>query len=114
LLDAGIGVSEIFHFGATGPAAGLDPDRGSYRSLAALSDPDGNVWVLQEITTRLPGRIDSGVTSFGSVSDLAAALRRTSQAHGEHEKRIGAADANWPDWYAAYMAAEQSGTELPK
>jgi len=69
---------------------------------------------LQEITTRLSGRIDSGVTSFGSVSDLASAFRRTEAAHGEHEKRSGGQrDANWPDWYAAYLAAEQAGTELP-
>ena len=82
-------------------------------SRALFSDPDGNSWVLQEITTRLPGRIDSGVTSFGSASDLASALRRAATAHGEHEKRIGQADPNWPDWYAEYLAAEQAGTELP-
>jgi hypothetical protein len=80
-----------------------------------FSDPDGNTWLLQEITARLPGRIDTGVTSFGSVSDFASALRRAEAAHGEHEKRMGGArDANWPDWYAAYMAAEQAGTELPQ
>ena len=93
---------------------GLDPERCTYRSRALFSDPDGNSWLLQEITTRLPGRIDSGVTSFGSVSDLASAFRRTEAAHGEHEKRTGGQrDENWPDWYAAYMAAEQAGTELP-
>ena len=92
---------------------GPDPEHGTYRSLASFSDPDGNGWVLQEITTRLPGRIDPGATSFGSSSDLASALRRAEAAHGEHEKRIGKADPNWPDWYAAYMAAEQAGTELP-
>jgi hypothetical protein len=69
--------------------------------------------MLQEITTRLPGRIDSGITSFGSVTDLAIAMRRAEAAHGEHEKRLGERDANWSDWYAAYMAAEQAGTELP-
>jgi catechol 2,3-dioxygenase-like lactoylglutathione lyase family enzyme len=114
LMEAGIEVSEIFHFGPNGPASGPDPDRGSYRSLATFSDPDGNSWLLQEITARLAGRIDSGVTSFGSVSDLASAFRRTEAAHGEHEKRTGGQrDENWPDWYAAYMAAEQAGTELP-
>jgi len=114
LMEAGIEVSEIFHLGPNGPISGPDPDHGSYRSLATFSDPDGNSWLLQEITTRLPGRIDSGVTSFGSVSDLASAFRRTEAAHGEHEKRGGGQrDANWPDWYAAYMAAEQAGTELP-
>jgi catechol 2,3-dioxygenase-like lactoylglutathione lyase family enzyme len=114
LMEAGIEVSEIFHLGPNGPVSGPDPDHGSYRSLATFSDPDGNSWLLQEITTRLPGRIDSGVTSFGSVSDLASAFRRTEAAHGEHEKRTGGQrDENWPDWYAAYMAAEQAGTELP-
>ncbi len=113
LVGAGIDVGEIFHLGPAGPVAGLDPEHRTYRSLALFSDPDGNSWLLQEITTRLPGRIDSGVTSFGSVSDLASAFRRAEAAHGEHEKRTGQRDANWPDWYAAYMAAEQAGTELP-
>ena len=93
--------------------SGPDPDHGSYLSLATFSDPDGNGWLLQEVTTRLPGRVDTGVTSFGSASDLASALRRAEAAHGEHEKRIGEADPNWPDWYAAYMVAEQAGTGLP-
>ena len=114
LMEAGIEVSEIFHLGLNGPVSGPDPDHGSYRSLATFSDPDGNSWLLQEITTRLPGCIDSGVTSFGSVRDLASAFRRTEAAHGEHEKRAGGQrDENWPEWYATYMAAEQSGTELP-
>ena len=114
LTEAGIEVSEIFHLGPNGPVSGRDPDHGSYRSLATFSDPDGNSWLLQEITTRMSGRIDTGVTSFSSVSDLASAFRRTEAAHGEHEKRSGGQrDANWPDWYAAYMAAEQAGTELP-
>ena len=113
LVDAGIDVSKIFHFGPNGPVGGPDPERGSYRSLATFSDPDGNGWILQEITTRLPGRIESGVTSFGSANDLASALRRAEAAHGQHEKRTGQRDANWPDWYASYMAAEQAGTELP-
>ncbi|HKO60740.1 MAG TPA: VOC family protein [Pyrinomonadaceae bacterium] len=113
LLEAGIEVSEIFHLGANGFVDGPDPDHGTYRSLATFSDPDGNSWLLQEITMRLPGRIDPGVTSYGSVTDLASALRRAEAAHGEHEKRTGQRDANWPDWYAQYMAAEQAGTELP-
>ena len=114
LLAAGVEVSEVFHFGPEGPAGGPDPERRSYSSLATFSDPDGNSWLLQEITTRLPGRIDTGVTSFGSASDLAGALRRAEAAHGEHEKRTGGQrDENWPAWYAAYMAAEQAGTELP-
>jgi len=114
LIDAGIEVSELFHFGPNGPEGGADPEHRTYSSFASFSDPDGNSWLLQEITTRLPGRIDLGVTSFGSVSDLASAFRRTEAAHGEHEKRSGGQrDANWPEWYAAYMAAEQAGTELP-
>ena len=115
LIEAGVEVGEIFHLTSQGPVGGLDPARSTYRSQALFSDPDGNTWLLQEITTRLPGRIDTGVTSFGSVSDFASALRRAEAAHGGHEKRMGGArDANWPDWYAAYMAAEQAGTELPQ
>lgn len=114
LIAAGVEVGELFHFGPTGPADGPDPGRGTYRSLAVFSDPDGNTWLLQEITNRLPGRVDTGVTSYGSASDLSGAMQRAAIAHGEHEKRIGGADPNWPTWYAAYMAAEQSGAELPE
>jgi catechol 2,3-dioxygenase-like lactoylglutathione lyase family enzyme len=114
LLAAGIEVSEFFHLGPGGMVSGLDPERRSYYSRASFSDPDGNVWLLQEITTRLPGRVDSGVTSFSSASELASALRRAAAAHGQHEKRIGVADANWPDWYAEYMVREQTGQKLPQ
>jgi catechol 2,3-dioxygenase-like lactoylglutathione lyase family enzyme len=115
IVTGGIQVSGIFHLGPNGPASGLDPERGTYRSLATFSDPDGNTWLLQEITNRLPGRVDTGVTSFGSISDLSSALRRAEAAHGEHEKRSGGQrDVNWPDWYATYMAAEQTGEELPQ
>ena len=115
IIAAGIEVGEIFHFGPNGPLSGIDPERGSYRSLATFDDPDGNSWLLQEITTRLPGRVDTGVTSFGSASDLASAMRRAESAHGEHEKRMGGQrDENWSDWYAEYMAAEQSGAKLPE
>lgn len=114
LIAAGIEVSDVFHLGPNGLVAGPDPEHGTYRSVATFNDPDGNSWLLQEITTRLPGRIDSGITSFGSASDLATALRRAEAAHGEHEKRTGGQrDANWPEWYAEYMAAEQAGIELP-
>jgi catechol 2,3-dioxygenase-like lactoylglutathione lyase family enzyme len=114
LIEAGIDVSEIFHFGPSGFVDGPDPERGTYRSLATFNDPDGNSWLLQEITTRQPGRVDTGITTFGSATDLATALRRAGSAHGEHEKRSGGQrDENWPEWYAAYMAAEQAGTELP-
>ncbi len=114
LTGAGVGVGEVFHNGPDGPVSGPDPERSSYRSYASLSDPDGNGWLLQEVTTRLPGRVDPAATSFESAHDLADAMRRASVAHGEHEKRTGEADADWPDWYAAYMVAEQAGTELPK
>jgi len=113
LAAAGIEVSEVYHLGPGGRADGLDPGRRSYSSRAVVHDPDGNTWLVQEVTARLPGRIDSSATSFGSVSDLANAMRRAEAAHGEHEKRTGQADANWPDWYASYMIAEQAGTELP-
>jgi catechol 2,3-dioxygenase-like lactoylglutathione lyase family enzyme len=114
LVGAGIDVGEIFHLTPEGPVNGLDPERGTYRSRAVFSDPDGNSWLLQEITTRLPGRIDTGVTAFGSASDLASAMRRAEAAHGVHEKSLGHRDENWSDWYADYMAAEQSGVELPQ
>ena len=122
LLARGVEVSEVFHEGAAGarfhPEAntrliGLAPNRATYASFASFIDPDGNAWLLQEVTSRLPGRVDPAVTTFASAGDLASALRRVEAAHGEHEKRIGKADANWPDWYAAYMVAEQAGTELP-
>jgi catechol 2,3-dioxygenase-like lactoylglutathione lyase family enzyme len=113
LAAAGVAVDEVFHIGAKGKESGLDPQRGTYRSFASFRDPDGNLWLFQEITGRLPGRMDPATTKFASASDLANAMRRAAAAHGEHEKRIGAADANWPDWYAAYMVAEQSGAKLP-
>jgi catechol 2,3-dioxygenase-like lactoylglutathione lyase family enzyme len=114
LVAAGVDVGEIMHVTPEGPADGLDPDRRSYFSRATFTDPDGNTWLLQEVTTRLPGRIDPGPTAYASASDLAAAMRRASVAHGEHEKRIGEEDADWPTWYASYMVAEQSGTKLPE
>ena len=114
LAAAGVKADEVYHFGAGGKADGPDPEQNSYRSFASFRDPDGNRWLFQEITTRLPGRIDSGLTSYGSASDLASAMRRAENAHGEHEKRTGQRDAAWADWYAAYMAAEQSGGMLPE
>jgi catechol 2,3-dioxygenase-like lactoylglutathione lyase family enzyme len=123
LLARGVQVSEVFHEGAPGarfhPAGADDrvsdaaPDHRSYGSFASFSDPDGNGWLLQEVTTRLPGRVDPAETSFASPAELAAALRRAEDAHGKHEERIGAADPNWPDWYALYMVREQAGEELP-
>ena len=114
LAGRGIQVGDVFHLGADGPGGGPAPEHASYASFASFSDPDGNTWLLQEITTRLPGRVDADDTSYGSAADLAGAMRRASVAHGEHEKRIGEADENWPAWYASYMVAEQAGTELPQ
>jgi catechol 2,3-dioxygenase-like lactoylglutathione lyase family enzyme len=126
LLGRGVEISEVFHdaggvhAGADEPylfgrlrVGGPDPEHRSYRSFASFSDPDGNGWLLQEVTARLPGRVDADDTTFTSSTELAAALRRAEAAHGEHEKRTGQRDANWPDWYAAYMVAEQAGEELP-
>jgi catechol 2,3-dioxygenase-like lactoylglutathione lyase family enzyme len=124
LIARGINISEVFHARTPGaqfqPDATSDhlsgpaPDHASYSSYATFGDPDGNTWLLQEVTTRLPGRIDSGETSFPSASDLASALRRAEAAHGEHEKRTGQRDENWPDWYAAFIVAEQAGKKLPQ
>ncbi|WP_340313637.1 VOC family protein [Rhizorhabdus argentea] len=121
-LDAkGVNPSQVFHDAGGGfnrfdpavRASGPDPERRSYASFVTFSDPDGNGWVLQEITTRFPGRADSDETHFASAGDLAGAIRRAETAHGEHEKRVGLPDVDWPGWYAAYMVAEQSGSPLP-
>ena len=124
LVARGVKVSEVFHVatpgaqfqpdGASGRVSGPAPDHATYRSYATFSDPDGNGWILREVTTRLPGRIDLDKTAFASANDLASALRRAAAAHGEHEKRIGQPDANWPDWYAEYMVREQAGEALPQ
>jgi len=123
LMSRGAKVSEVFHsaepgaqldpLGTGGRASGPDPGHKSYSSFATFEDPDGNSWLLQEVTDRLPGRLDPSVTSFNSAGDLAGALRRAEAAHGEHEKRIGHADPDWPDWYAKYMVREQTGQDLP-
>ena len=127
LLRRAIEVSEVFHSegvytGADEPylfgrarVSGPDAEHRSYRSFASFKDPDGNGWLFQELTTRLPGRIDSAATTFASANDLANAMRRAAAAHGKHEERTGGQrDENWPDWYASYMVAEQSGKELPQ
>jgi len=121
LVDRGVEVSEVFHdvggvfhhAGREGRLNGPDPQRRSYASFASFSDPDGNGWFLQEVTVRLPGRVDSDHTTFTSSSELASALRRAEVAHGEHEKRIGQRDADWPNWYAEYIVREQAGKPLP-
>ena len=122
LVAHGADVSEVFHAGEpgaqfrsdeSGRLSGPAPENASYFTFATFSDPDGNTWLLQEITTRLAGRIDAAETSFATTADLANAMRRAEAAHGEHERRTGERDENWPDWYAAYLVAEQAGTELP-
>lgn len=114
ITDRGIKVSEVFHRAGPGRPAleGLHPERRSYSSFASFSDPDGNTWLLQEVTVRLPGRVNADETTFASSSELASALRRAEAAHGEHEKRIGKRDADWPTWYAEYMVREQAGEAL--
>jgi catechol 2,3-dioxygenase-like lactoylglutathione lyase family enzyme len=127
LLRRGVEVSEVFHnegvyAGTDEPylfgrvrLSGPDAEHRSYRSFASFKDPDGNGWLFQELTARLPGRIDSAATTFASANDLANAMRRAAKAHGEHEARTGGQrDENWPDWYAAYMVAEHAGKELPQ
>jgi catechol 2,3-dioxygenase-like lactoylglutathione lyase family enzyme len=126
LVARGVDVTEVFHeaggvyAGTDQPylfgrrrISGPDPERRSYRSFVSFSDPDGNGWLLQEVTTRLPGRV-AGDTTYASASDLSKALQRAAAAHGQHEARTGQADPNWPEWYAEYMVREQSGEELPK
>ena len=126
LIARGVDVGDPFHDGGGAYAgsdepylfgrvrlSGTDPERRSYRSFASFSDPDGNRWLMQEVTTRLPGRVDAAVTTFDSQAELAAALRRAATAHGEHEKRTGVHDDNWADWYADYIAREQDGRPLP-
>ncbi len=125
LLARGVAVGEVFHgagdvhTGTDEPylsgrrrVSGPDPEHRSYSSFASFSDPDGNGWLFQEITSRLPGRVDAD-TAFTSSTELAAALRRAAAAHGEHEKRTGQHDENWPDWYAEYIVREQAGKEPP-
>jgi len=120
LAGRGVDISEVFHdaggvfhhAGTEARVPGPAPERGSYGSFASFSDPDGNGWILQEVTARLPGRV-AGETTYGSASDLSQALQRAALAHGEHEKRTGEHDEQWPDWYAEYMVRERAGEELP-
>ena len=114
LIAHGVDASEVFHRGGpTGRVSGPDPERRSYASFVSFADPDGNSWLVQEVTVRLPGRVNADVTKFTSPTELAGALRRAEAAHSEHEKRTGQRDANWADWYAEYIVREQAGGELP-
>ena len=123
LAARGVKISDVFHpgepgaqfrfDGSSGRLSGPAPGRASYGSFATFSDPDGNRWLLQEVTARLPGRVDTNIT-FTSAADVASALRRAAAAHGEHERRLGKEDPEgWPDWYAEYIVAEQAGKPLP-
>lgn len=119
LVERGVRVGEIFHdatgvFHHAGTAdriPGPAPDRRSYGSFMSMTDPEGNEWVVQEITQRIPGRITQA--SYGARADLASALRAAAAAHGAHEGRLGHEDANWPEWYADYLLNEQLGQPLP-
>jgi catechol 2,3-dioxygenase-like lactoylglutathione lyase family enzyme len=116
LVRRGIDAADVWHgppFPVEARQPGVDPERASYGSFSSFSDPDGNLWLVQEVTTRLPGRVDAGGRAFASVADLEGALRRAEAAHGEHEKRMGGRDEDWPAWYASYLVAEQAGTDLP-
>jgi hypothetical protein len=122
LVARGVDASEVFHCesgyacrfpGQDAPVPGPHPDRGTYGSFLTFADPDGNGWLLQEVTQRFPGRV-SGDTTYASVSDLTAALERAASAHREHEARTGQPDPDWPQWYALHMVHEQSGAELPR
>ncbi len=124
LVGRGIDVSDIWHgppFPVEARMPGVDPERTSYRSFFYFTDPDSSTWLVQEVTTRLPGRMNATETGYVSAADLESALRRAEAAHREHEKRTGRShlfhrsdqDEDWPAWYAAYMAAEQAGTDPP-
>jgi catechol 2,3-dioxygenase-like lactoylglutathione lyase family enzyme len=114
LADCGVAASEVFHRSATREKlVGADPQRRSYGSFVSFCDPDGNAWLVQEVTARLPGRSNTELTTFNSATALADTLRRAEAAHGEHEKRIGQKDANWADWYAQYIVSEQAEVPLP-
>jgi catechol 2,3-dioxygenase-like lactoylglutathione lyase family enzyme len=123
-VGRGIDVSDVWHgppFPVEARQPGADPERTSYGSFFSFTDPDGNLWLVQEVTTRHPGRIDASATAFASADDLENALWRAEAAHVEHQKRAGRShllhrssqDENWPAWYASYMVAEQSGSDLP-
>jgi catechol 2,3-dioxygenase-like lactoylglutathione lyase family enzyme len=119
LVVHGADVSEVFHdaggvfhhAGNEARVSGSADEHADYGSFASFSDPDGNGWMLQEINTRLPGRV-TGAT-YESAAELTEALERAKDAHAEHEQRTGEADAEWPSWYAEYMVKEQTGEELP-
>ena len=115
LVGLGVEVSEVFHdaggvfhhAGTESRVFGPNSDRNSYGSFLSFSDPDGNGWVLQEVTTRLPGRVDEAATTFASAGSLASGLRRAEAAHGAHEARTGRPDPDWPAWYAEFLVRQR-------
>lgn len=122
LVARGIDASEVFHCaqgygcrlaGGDGRVSGPHPERATYASFVTFRDPDNNEWLLQEVTTRFPGRVTGDIT-YASAGDLAKALRRAATAHGQHEARTGQADTNWPEWYAEFLVREQTGEERPQ
>jgi hypothetical protein len=125
LAGRGIEVSDIWHgppFPVEARQPGPDPEHTSYASFFSFTDPDDNTWLVQEVTTRAAGRMSAGETGYVSAADLEGALRRAEAAHAEHEKSTERShhlfyradpDTNWPAWYADYMVAEQTGTDLP-
>lgn len=119
LISAGADVSDVFHdsggvfhhAGTDGRVAGPAEGHADYGSFASFSDPDGNTWMLQEIRTRLPGRVTGA--SFDSADELAQAIVRAEEAHAKHEEETGEADPDWPGWYARFMVSEQTGEAPP-
>lgn len=116
LAGHGVDIGEVFHpadgafihAGGAARAPGPAPERSSYGSYLSFSDPDGNVWFVQEVTSRLPGRVTAAKAAYDSAADLAEALRRAETAHGKHEAELGQRDENWPEWYAQYMVDERN------
>ena len=107
--DADGGLGGGFHSGTEGRAPGPDPQRRSYGSYASFRDPDGNVWLLQEITERLAGRTAPELLDGKLTGVLLETLKRAAAAHGVHEKELGRPDPDWPEWYAEHMTRTLGG-----
>jgi catechol 2,3-dioxygenase-like lactoylglutathione lyase family enzyme len=111
LSGLGAEVSGVFHMDGTSRVPGPAPDRESFGSYVSFDDQEGNNWVVQEVTTRVPGRTTSVLAAYGSVGALADALRRAAAAHDHNAENTGRADPDWPDWYARYLADESAGPD---
>jgi hypothetical protein len=112
LSGRGAEVSGVFHMDGTKRVPGPAPGRTSFGSYVSFDDSEGNSWVVQEVTTRVPDRPTSVLAAYGSVGALADALRRAAAAHERHAQNIGHADPDWPDWYAQYLADESARPDL--